>query len=707
MLDLNKDSVLQGDNGSILRFTLRSNKELEGATVKVDIRHAGEIFTKDATIINVTKRICEVTLTNDDLTTAGIYFLQPTITFADTSEITSDIYRFAIVGTLTGIPAQPGNGGSGTNVRDSLINGNILVNGSEVVVYDDGQILQTIAILNRLGISANNRLIIDGIEQLGGGSEEMTLVVKDYFEGSANVTKTYTDSMIGFEISNDAASGGASLTFTINSITIVVKAGEVYSGNFAPYKTIVINTNVPYRAAVSASLNGTVTPPADTTAPIVTIAPNGGTFATTQQVTLTANETATIYYTLDGSTPTVSSTPYSAPITLSDTTTIKYFAKDTAGNSIAVQSATFTKDAEAPPDTTPPNDVTNLAYTNLTQTGVKLTWTASNSSDVSSYDVFNSSTNIGNTTGAFFDVSELTAGTNYTFTVKAKDGASNLSSGVSVNVTTTAIPSDTTAPIVTASPVAGTYTSTQSVTLSANETATIYYTTDGSTPTEASTVYSTPISISATSTVKYFGKDTAGNSSTVQSAAYTIGTAPSYINDASLLFYKDSPTNGETIPNADNYFTGTKQFTLSVTFKPVVSGANAANFLVSRFVIGGTENVMKTEFGWNNVITGNLYGTQADGTTAITPQITDPTARTDHSQYYHITYVRDSTKFYLYVNNVLVQSVNVSGDSLVRQTSSLPLIIGQSGRAGIFKNVAYYNRSLSSSELTQNYNALK
>ena len=83
---------------------------------------------------------------------------------------------------------------------------------------------------------------------------------------------------------------------------------------------------------------------------------------------------------------------------------------------------------------------------------------------------------------------------------------------------------DTTPPVITPSVAGGVYLPTQSVTLTADEPATIYYTLDGTTPTTASAVYSAPISISVTTTLQYFGQDTAGNASTVQTQSYTIST---------------------------------------------------------------------------------------------------------------------------------------------------------------------------------------
>lgn len=75
-----------------------------------------------------------------------------------------------------------------------------------------------------------------------------------------------------------------------------------------------------------------------------TITPNGGEFETTVEVTLAcATEDATIYYTLNGETPTTESTLYVEPFTLSETTTVKAIAVKEGMDNSAVAEATFTK----------------------------------------------------------------------------------------------------------------------------------------------------------------------------------------------------------------------------------------------------------------------------------------------------------------------------------------------------------------------------
>jgi Chitobiase/beta-hexosaminidase C-terminal domain len=78
----------------------------------------------------------------------------------------------------------------------------------------------------------------------------------------------------------------------------------------------------------------------------------------------------------------------------------------------------------------------------------------------------------------------------------------------------------------TFSPAAGTYSVAQTVTISCSTASpTIYYTTNGSTPTTASTVYTAPITVSATSTVQAIATASGFTQSAVGSAAYTITTS--------------------------------------------------------------------------------------------------------------------------------------------------------------------------------------
>ena len=77
-----------------------------------------------------------------------------------------------------------------------------------------------------------------------------------------------------------------------------------------------------------------------------TFTPADGT-SFTESISVTINyatDGASVYYTLDGSTPTSSSTPYSgSAITLTETTTVKAIACDSEGNSSSVATAKYTK----------------------------------------------------------------------------------------------------------------------------------------------------------------------------------------------------------------------------------------------------------------------------------------------------------------------------------------------------------------------------
>jgi hypothetical protein len=104
----------------------------------------------------------------------------------------------------------------------------------------------------------------------------------------------------------------------------------------------------------------------------------------------------------------------------------------------------------------------------------------------------------------------------------ARDTAGNTSTPVAATYTIN-IP-DTTAPVLTITPAA-TFSDTQTVTMSATDanSYTIWYTVDGTDPTTSGTKvqYASPITLTATTTVKAYAVDSANNASAVQTVTYT------------------------------------------------------------------------------------------------------------------------------------------------------------------------------------------
>lgn len=97
----------------------------------------------------------------------------------------------------------------------------------------------------------------------------------------------------------------------------------------------------------------------------------------------------------------------------------------------------------------------------------------------------------------------------------------------------------------TFSPAPGSYTSAQSVTISAADGATIYYTTDGSTPTTESTQYSGAITVDESMTIKAIAvKDS--EISNVATAEYVINLTPSIAFDGEQNPANVTYTAGET-----------------------------------------------------------------------------------------------------------------------------------------------------------------
>ncbi len=108
------------------------------------------------------------------------------------------------------------------------------------------------------------------------------------------------------------------------------------------------------------------------------------------------------------------------------------------GATLSVPARSLAASGGTPGDTQPPTAPTNLTSPSKTSTSVSLAWTASTDNvGVTGYDIFNGAASAGSSAGTSFTVTGLTPNTAYSFTVKARDAAGNLSvASNAVNVTT-------------------------------------------------------------------------------------------------------------------------------------------------------------------------------------------------------------------------------------------------------------------------------
>ena len=126
---------------------------------------------------------------------------------------------------------------------------------------------------------------------------------------------------------------------------------------------------------------------------------------------------------------------------LTPTTTYTFYvtAYDAAGNNSSA-SNTISVTTNSAPDTEDPTAPTSLTTSDITETTLNLSWSASTDNvGVSEYQVFKGGAYYATTTNLSYSVTGLTAATAYTFYVKAKDAAGNFSSASNtVNPTTAA-----------------------------------------------------------------------------------------------------------------------------------------------------------------------------------------------------------------------------------------------------------------------------
>ena len=282
-------------------------------------------------------------------------------------------------------------------------------------------------------------------------------------------------------------------------------------------------------------------------APTPVISPGTGTYTSAQTVTISDTDTdatLAIYYTTDGSTPSGSSTKYSAPIPVNATATIKAIAVDTAGgySDSKVAAATLTINLPAPAPAISPNGgafgTAQMVSITDQVSGATIYYTVDGSAPTTSSPKY----------AAPITVSKDVA-------VKAIAIASGYSASPVTEADFTIA-----AAAPTFSPNGGSFGTAQSVTISdATPGAAIYYTIDGSTPSSSSTVYSTPVVIAKTETLKAIAVASGYDNSAVASASFTLNLAqaakPVISPNGGTFTTVQSVTITDTTSSASIYYT--------------------------------------------------------------------------------------------------------------------------------------------------------
>ncbi len=167
------------------------------------------------------------------------------------------------------------------------------------------------------------------------------------------------------------------------------------------------------------------------------------------------------------------------------------------------------------------------------------------------------------------------------------------------SITITVSTQDTTAPVTTASPDGGTYHESFTVTLSCSDSggsgcSNTYYTVNGTTPTTSSSVYSSAITVSSNTTLKFFSVDAYGNAEDVNTETYKIIPLQEFVIRAT------SGGNGTISPSGN--VTVTEGYSKSFTITPDTD-FKVKDVLVNGSSVGALSSYTFTDIGGNYTIT--------------------------------------------------------------------------------------------------------
>jgi hypothetical protein len=349
-------------------------------------------------------------------------------------------------------------------------------------------------------------------------------------------------------------------------------------------------------AVVTADLDSwtyTVETPAQAAAP--TFAPAPGTYAGTQSVTLSSASPSTVlcYNTsgspaTNGTTGCTTGTVFSSPISVPSSETLYAVAGGNGYDDSPIVTANYVIQSSVQTPTFAPGGGT---YTAVQSVAI---------SDVTgNATIYYTTDGTAPTTSSTKYTGPITISSTETLkAIAAVAGFANsavASAAYMINI----LPVVAT-PVI--SPPGGAYTAVQSVTISDSTSgATIYYTTDGSTPTTASTQYAAPISVSSTETIRAIAAATGSTNSAVATENYTISLLP-VVATPSFLPYAGTYTTAQTVSISDStagatiYYTtdGTMPTTSSTVYSTPITVSSTETLEAIAVLTGYTNSALAT-----------------------------------------------------------------------------------------------------------------
>ncbi|MDA8686255.1 fibronectin type III domain-containing protein, partial [Robiginitalea sp.] len=384
------------------------------------------------------------------LTTATPYSL--TVVAQDAFGNTSSVSNVVLITTLDSAPPAPISDLAASNITTTSVrlswtaaNDNVLVRSYEI--YQGGELIGTSGLnvsytVTGLLPETEYSFTVRATDNSSNQSEDSNAAVLTTLPdteiptaitdlSASNTTDTTTDlswsvssdniGVVNYEIFQDGESignSGTDLSFVVSGLTSVTTyvftvVAQDAAGNASGASNAVSITTLD-GVAPAAILDLAATNITDTSLVLIWSTPEDNVGVTNYQIFQNGTEIGNIgietSFTVFGLTP-------------ESTNTFVVVAQDAAGNNSEVSNS-LTVTAS---DTEAPSAITDLAASNITDTALDLTWSASSDNvGVTNYEIFQDGVSIGNSgSNLTFRVISLSTATAYTFTVRAQDAAGN------------------------------------------------------------------------------------------------------------------------------------------------------------------------------------------------------------------------------------------------------------------------------------------